>query len=108
MARNEKNIQTKILTDLRYLGRYCECFKIIKASDSGEPDIFFTTALTGAILIEAKRLTGNPRRLQIVKIEKLNKCGTRTFVCRSWEEWVEIKKQLDFTKENVIRAHNME
>jgi len=108
MAKNEKKVQTQILNDLRSLGRYCECFKIMKASDIGEPDVFFTTALTGGVLIECKRLEGNARRIQLIKIEKLNKCGTRTFICKSWEGWCEVKHKLGLTKENVIHAHNME
>ena len=108
MARNEKKVQTQILTDLESLGRYCECFKIMKANKNGEPDIFFTTKLTGGILVECKRLDGDARALQSVKIAKLNACGTRTFICHSWEEWIEIKNTLGLTRENVIRAHNME
>ena len=105
MAEEKKN-QTKILKDLRSYGKYCESFKIIKTSDNGEPDIFFSFALTGAILIEAKRLTGAPRKLQEKKIKKLNICGTRTFVCHSWEEWYSIKKSLGLLDmEKIKEAH---
>ena len=104
MAKNEKNIQTKILNDLRSFGRYCECFKIIKASDSGEPDIFFTTALTGAILIETKRPAGIIQKIQKVKIAKLNKCGTPTYICNSLERWLEIKAELKLTMHNIKKA----
>lgn len=106
MAKNEKVVQTLILDDLRSLGRYCECFKIMKASDVGEPDIFFTTRLTGAVLIETKRLKGKPQKIQEIKIEKLTKCGTPTFVCHGWEEWMKIKMRFGLTKESVIRAHH--
>ena len=90
----ESEIQSKILTDLRSRAKNCECFKIMKASDNGEPDIFFTTKETGGVLIETKRPSGSLRKLQENKLEKLNKCGTPTFVCHSWEEWVEVKKKI--------------
>jgi len=106
MAKNEKKVQDVVLGDLRSLGKYCEVFKIMKASDAGEPDIFFTTCLTGAIFIETKRLTGAVRKLQKAKIEKLNRCGSRTFVCHSIKEWVDIKRQLSLSLENVKSAHN--
>lgn len=108
MARNEKKVQTQIITDLDSFGRYCECFKIMKASKNGEPDVFFTTRLTGGILVECKKPDGKARKLQEVKIAKLNTCGTKTFLCHSWEEWCEIKNILGLTKENVILEHNME
>jgi len=101
----ESNLQSKILNDLRSFGKYCECFKIIKASDNGEPDIFFTTILTGGVLLELKRLTGSAEKLQIFKINKLNKCGTKTFVCHSWQEWVSIKKILNLEKFTVELVH---
>ena len=103
----ESNLQTKVLKDLRSFGKYCECFKIIKTSDNGEPDIFFTTALTGSILLEMKKLKGNPEELQKVKIKKINECGTRAFVCHSWEEWISIKLGiLLMTFPNVRDTHN--
>lgn len=105
MAKNEKNIQTKILNDLRSLGRYCECFKIIKTSDSGEPDIFFTTAFTGAVLIETKRPTGVVKKIQKTKIAKLNRCGTPTYVCHSIEQWLKIKAILQMTILNIQSVH---
>ena len=102
----EGNHQYKILTDLRSFGKYCEAFKIIKASDNGEPDIFFTFALTGAVLIEAKRRDGSARKLQKNKIKKLNLCGTQTFLCHCWEEWFDIKKTLGLLDMDAIKeAH---
>jgi len=87
-----------MLKDLRSYGKNCECFKIIKTSDNGEPDIFFTMAITGAVLIEVKRKHGKAAKLQENKIEKLNRCGTRTFLCNTWERWMEIKKELGIPK----------
>ena len=55
----EKKLQTKILNDLRSLGKYCVAIKIIKTSDNGVPDIFFSTALTGGIYIETKKKRNN-------------------------------------------------
>jgi len=106
MAKNEKKVQDIILGDLRSYDQYCEVFKIMKASDAGEPDIFFTTCLTGAIFIEAKKKKGVVRKLQKVKIAKLNSCGVNAFVCHSIEEWVALKKKLNLTRDNVIKAHN--
>jgi len=108
MAKNEKKIQNQILIDLESFGEYCECFKIMKANKNGEPDVFFTTILTGAIMVECKRLTGVAQKLQLTKLTKLAQCGTRTFLCHSWEEWCKIKELLGLTKERVIHAYNME
>jgi len=106
MSEKESDLQTKILNDLRSFGKYCECFKIKSASDNGEPDIFFTTKLTNAVLVEVKRLNGKARDLQLVKINKLNTCGTKTFLCHSWSEWVLIKKHLRINMENLSEYHN--
>lgn len=103
MAKNEKALQTNILDDLRSFGEYCECFKIMRASDNGEPDIFFTTKLTGGILVETKRLKGSLQKVQGVKVKKLINCGTPTFICNSWEKWVEIKRFLNLTKDNIVQ-----
>jgi len=108
MAKNEKKVQNSIINDLESLGRYCECFKIIKANKNGEPDVFFTTRLTGAVFIECKKLDGAARRLQMVKIIKLNSCGVKAFLCHSWEEWLKIKNELNLTRDSVIRSHNLE
>lgn len=90
----EKKLQTKILNDLRSLGKYCVAFKIIKSSDNGIPDIFFSTALTGGIFIETKKLKGDIRKNQVSMIHKLNFCGTRSFSCYAWDEWWDIKRTL--------------
>jgi len=93
-SKSESDIQSSILADLRSLGRHCECFKIQKTSDNGEPDIFFTTRITGAVLIEVKKPGGRISKLQISKLKKLNDCGTKAFACYSWQAWVEVKKSL--------------
>jgi len=102
----EAKLQSQILNDLRSLGKYCECFKLIKTSDNGEPDIFFTTKLTGGVLLELKRLSGSLNKLQEVKINKLNECGTKTFACYSWIEWVQIKKSLKLDSPTVQFYHS--
>ncbi len=101
----EKRLQTKILNDLRSLGKYCEAFKLMRASENGEPDIFFTMALTGGVLIEAKGGRGSPRPNQKAKIKKLNDCGTPTFVCRTWDEWMDVKRRLNMTPAAIRTAH---
>jgi hypothetical protein len=99
----EKKIQDIILKDLRSYGKYCECFKIIKSSDSGELDIFFTTKITGAVFIEVKKPGEVPSKLQEYKIKKLNDCGSKAFSCDSIDSWNNIKISLglnilDFNK----------
>src|SRR5271157_2939567 len=91
----ESDLQSKILTDLRSLGKYCVCFKIIKASDNGVPDIFFSTKLTGPILLEIKKKTGVLRKNQIIMNNKLNLCGIKSLTCYTWNEWVLIKKDIN-------------
>ena len=93
----ESNLQRKILRDLESING-CECFKIMKANKNAIPDIFFTTLITKGVFIEAKKSKGIARANQLKKIDKLNKCGTLTFVCDSWDRWMEIKRELDFTK----------
>jgi len=102
----ETKIQTKILNDLRSFGKYCVCTKIMRASDNGIPDIYFTLKLTGSIYIETKTLIGVASKVQKNKIKKLNACGTKTFVCHSWEEWMAIKKELGITMENIRNSHD--
>ena len=97
----EKNIQDHILKDLRSYGRYCECFKIIKSSDSGEMDIFFTTKITGAVFLEVKKPGERPSKLQEYKIQKMNDCGTKAFYCDSIESWENIKSLIGLFKHNI-------
>jgi len=96
--KNEIKLQTDVLSDLRSFGKYCECFKIEKTSDNGIPDIFFTTRFTGPILIETKRIKGEVRKLQEIKIKNLNKCGTKAFICDSWKKWMDIKSIIGLNK----------
>jgi len=105
----EKSLQTLILDDLRSLRKYCEVFKIIKTSDNGEPDIFFTTALTKGVFVETKAPKKDPRKLQWVKIKKLNTCGTKAYACRTWEEWYKLKECLGLLDMgNIIKAHEQQ
>lgn len=101
----EKRLQTKILNDLWSFGKYCEAFKIMRTSVNGEPDIFFTTALTGGVLIEAKAKGESPRKNQKAKIKKLNDCGTPTFVCNTWGDWIDVKCRLNMTLATLRAAH---
>ena len=102
----EGRLQKKILKDLRSMKGYGECFKIMKASDDGVPDLFFTTALTGGIFIEAKALTGVASPMQKHKIKQFNLCGSRTFLCNSWEQWMEIKRELNMLDKDFIKRHH--
>ncbi len=99
----EKNLQVKILNDLRSRSD-CTCFKIIKASDYGVPDIFFTTLISGAVLIECKRSGEIPDPRQRKMKENLIRNGTKAFTCDSWEYWMKIKKILGI---HVIQNSNM-
>jgi len=108
----EKGLQTKILKDLRSLGKYCVAFKIMKTSDNKIPDIFFSTALTGGIFIETKKPKGPIAKGQTTMIHKLSVCGCQSFPCYNWEEWWDIKKSLGLLdgeylldRESLIEAH---
>lgn len=102
----EKSLQSKILKDLRAFGKYCTAFKIKKASEDGVPDIFFTTAHTGGIFVETKREIGKTTKLQALMNIKLNMCGTRSFICYSWDEWKETKLLLGFCLRTVVNSWN--
>lgn len=102
----EKVLQVKILKDLKSLGRYCTYYKNIKTSENGIPDVYFTTCLTRSVFVELKRKGEEAKRLQVHKIRKLNECGTRAFVCNSWEEWVKIKRKLEMAKWRIALAHD--
>ena len=93
----ESELQRKILRDLESYDDV-ECFKIMKANKNAIPDIFFTSCVTKGVLIEAKRLKGKARANQEKKIYRLNKCGTLALICDSWDQWMEIKRNLGFTK----------
>lgn len=90
----EKILQTKILKDLRSLGKYCICFKIEKSSDNGIPDIFFSTVISGPILLEIKDNNEKPNKLQLYQINKSNLCGCKTYWVDSWQKWIELKKNI--------------
>jgi len=101
MEKLEKDIQSLILTDLRSMGKYCICFKIIKTSDNGIGDIFFSTKKTGGVFVETKRPKGIAEKLQKNKAEKLNNCGSKAFFCYSWNEWIELKNKLGLNTRNL-------
>jgi hypothetical protein len=81
------------LNDLRSMKGFL-AFKIEKCSDNGCPDVFFTSAMTGAVLIEVKAPGEKPSPLQNSFMFKLWECGTRAFWVETWEEWVNIKRYL--------------
>jgi len=87
-------LQDKILKDLRSYGKLMVCTKVMKTSDNGFPDIFFTTFHTGAVVIETKQEHGVASKLQESRIQKLNNCGTKAFICNTWPRWIEIKQEL--------------
>ena len=89
----EKRLQTKILNDLR--GREGVCaFKIMKCSDNGCPDLFFTSKETGAIFVEVKAEGKKLGLLQIAFVARLNLCGTRSFCVDTWDGWVALRNGL--------------
>lgn len=89
----EKILQTKILNDLRGIDLGFAT-KIEKASDNGFPDVFGTVVVCGPFLVECKAPGKKPEPHQIVMHAKLKRCGVKTFVCDSWERWIEIKREL--------------
>lgn len=103
----EKNLQTKILNDLRSYGRNIVVTKIERCSDNAVPDIFFTTLFTGAIFIEVKNDGEKPRKNQVLMMKKLRKCGVEAYACSTWEEWVKIKKHLKLTPKSVGHAASL-
>lgn len=98
----ESILQSKILKDLRSIGKDCICFKIEKASENGIPDIFFSTPLSGEVFVETKRMTGPISNIQEFQIDKLNRCGAKAFTCYSWEEWIKIKQSVGLNSYVII------
>lgn len=94
MAR-ESILQTKILNDLRSRGKFCVAFKVMKCSEDGVPDVFFSMEACGPVFIETKdEFDGVLSKKQEDMIKDLNDCGCKAFVCWSWTQWVQIKKGL--------------
>ena len=98
----ESGLQSDILNDLRSFGKYCVCFKIMNANENGVPDVFFTTKWTGSVFIEVKRTEGKARKLQQIKIDRINECGGKAFICNSWIEWITMKSILGLSKNRVL------
>ena len=90
----ESQLQSRVLADLESFGPVCECFKIEKANKNGVPDIFFTMASCGPCMIEMKKPGEKPSPLQQHRIDNLNRCGCKTFVCDCWDAWITIKHVL--------------
>lgn len=88
----EQNLQTKILKDLNSLGKCCVAFDVMKCSEGGVPDVFFTTVVTGPVLVEVKKPGGVLSRKQEDMIANLNDCGCKSFVVWNWSDWVAFKK----------------
>jgi len=84
----EKKLQTTILNFLRGLGKECKCFKIMKCSDVGIPDIFFTTKETGGVLVEVKAPGETPEPHQEDVHHSLRIAGTRVLVVDSWGQFI--------------------
>jgi hypothetical protein len=99
----EKKLQTKILNDLRSLGRMCFVTKIEKCSDDGVPDILFSTQLTGAWLIEVKRPGEEPDLIQASIISKCCQCGLKSTFISSWDQWIRFKKMTGMIDAELIR-----
>jgi hypothetical protein len=96
----EKKLQTKILKDLRSY-KHMICFKIIRCSDNGIPDIFFTNKITGPCFLEVKKSGEVPDPLQFNILGKLNMLGAHAFWCNSWEGWVKIKRAINLSHDTV-------
>lgn len=90
----ESTLQTKILNDLRSLGKNCVAFKVEKASENGVPDVFFTTKKTGAVFVECKSQDKDPSKKQTAMIQWLNECGVKAFKCWDIGDWNGIKRQI--------------
>ena len=103
----EKRLQNKILDDLRSFGKYIVVTKIVKTSDNGVPDVFFTTLFTGAIFIEVKNNGKQPNALQRKMIKKLNRSGVKALACSTVNQWKKIKCDLGLTEENLRNAASL-
>ena len=94
MGKVEQNLQSKILRDLNSLGRHCVAFDVMKCSEDGVQDIYFTTVKTGSIWVEVKQPDGVWSEKQKDMHKNMNECGTRAFVAWTWQEWVAVKKEI--------------
>ena len=91
----ESKLQNIILSDIRSMPSTV-CFKVESSSDNGVPDIFFTTKCTGGVFIEVKKPRDSvTSSVQNIMNTNLNKNGCRSFFCKSWREWVDIKIKLN-------------
>ena len=102
----EGKLQEKIFHDLDSYGEALEYFKIVTSNKNGTPDAFFTTTLTGGVLLELKAKGKELRIIQETMRIKLNKCGCKAFKADSWIEWVTVKNMLGMTRTTVREHYN--
>ena len=95
MGKVEQTLQTKILLDLNSMGKHCVAFDVMKCSEDGVPDVFFTTAVTGPVFVEVKKPDGVWSTKQKDMHKNLNDCGCKSFVVWSWSEWVAVKREIN-------------
>jgi hypothetical protein len=96
----EQKLQTKILKDLRSY-KHMICFKIMKCSDNGIPDIFFTSKITGPCFLEVKKFGEIPDPIQFLILGKLNFFGVHAYWCYCWEDWVKIKRVINLSHDTL-------
>ena len=94
MGKVEQNLQTKILQDLNSMGKHCVAFDVMKCSEDGVPDVYFTTVKTGSVWVEVKKPDGVWSKKQQEMCQRMHECGTRSYVAWLWSDWVKIKKEL--------------
>lgn len=92
--KEESKLQNNILTDLRNMSDTV-CFKVESPTDNGVPDIFFTNINTGSVFIEVKKPVGGvASKAQNTMNKLINKYGCKSYFCKTWGEWVDIKAKL--------------
>ena len=90
----ESTLQGKILRDLDSHGYDVKATKVHKCSDSGWPDVLFTSILHGPGMVETKSSIGVLSKKQIETIDRLRKAGMKVYVVNSWKQWLELRKSI--------------
>jgi Holliday junction resolvase len=91
----EQAIQNKIIKNLNDAGFYCA--KIIAAGKKGVPDIL--ACIHGVFVgLEVKTEKGKATPLQNFNLAKIRDCGGKAAIVRSWEDVIEIIKEIENEK----------
>ena len=106
MPKLEKDIQSRILKDLGSYPKYIEFWKNVKTSENKNPDIFFTSWLTGPCCIELKKEGERVKGGQLFKLKKLHSNGLRSFAVIGLNGYLKLKKHLKINEANLKEEHD--